>query len=44
MLEYFLDTVETIPEGAGFTVFGTVYVVWLVVFLLVVSCNCFFLS
>lgn len=28
-MEYFLETVETIPEGVGFSLFGCVHILWL---------------
>ena len=28
-MQYFLDTVETIPEGVGFVMFGGLHLVWL---------------
>lgn len=31
-MRYFLDTVETIPEGVGFSLFGTCHLLWLLGF------------
>ncbi len=33
----FLDTVETIQEGAGFNLFGTTHLIWLVAFIVVAT-------
>ena len=38
-MRHFLDTVETIPENIGFTLFGRLHLIWLAVFLVVVSIN-----
>lgn len=40
-MNYFLDTTETIPSGVGFTMFGTLHFVWILVFLVTVIANCF---
>ncbi len=39
-MRYFLDTVETIPVGVGFSHFGTLHLIWLAVFLLITVANC----
>lgn len=39
-MHYFLDTVETIPEGKGFVAFGTLHLCWLAVFVLITIVNC----
>jgi hypothetical integral membrane protein (TIGR02206 family) len=36
----FLQTVETIPSGRGFPLFGTIHLTWLAVFLLIAVINC----
>jgi len=39
-MQYFLDTVDTIPEGRGFADFGGTHIAWLAVFLIIVIANC----
>ena len=39
-MKYFLETIDTIPEGCGFTHFGSVHIIWLAVFLVTVILNC----
>jgi len=39
-MQYFLDTVDTIPEGRGFAHFGGTHIAWLAVFLIIVIANC----
>ena len=39
-MQYFLDTVETIPEGVGFNYFDTTHLIWLGAFVLTVAFNC----
>ena len=39
-LKYFLDTTETIPDGVGFSHFGLLHVVWLLVFVALTVINC----
>ena len=39
-MQYFLDTVETIPQNCGFSLFGSVHITWILVFILVVAVNC----
>jgi len=41
-LPYFLDTVETIPEGVGFPHFGPLHLIWLAVFAVTVVLCCRF--
>ncbi len=36
----FFQTVETIPPGRGFSLFGITHLAWLVVFLLITAVNC----
>lgn len=38
---YFLDTVDTVPEGVGFPFYGTIHILWLVAFVVLVALNCF---
>lgn len=33
-MQYFIDTVETIIEGVGFTHFGPVHLVWIAIFII----------
>ena len=40
-MQYFLDTVDTIPDGLGFTYFKAVHLTWLAIFIIVVGANCF---
>ena len=39
-MEYFLDTVETIPPGVGFSLFGKIHWMWLTVFILFTVGSC----
>lgn len=39
-MQYFLETMETIPEGVGFTQFGKLHLIWLVIFAAVTIVNC----
>ena len=39
-MKYFLDTVETIPEGEGFSLFGALHMSWIAVFVIVTVINC----
>lgn len=39
-MNYFLDTVETIPEGVGFGYFGALHITWLAVFVVLTVVNC----
>ena len=39
-MQYFLDTVETIPQGVGFSHYGTLHLVWLAIFLVLTVANC----
>lgn len=39
-MQYFLDTVDTIPAGCGFRHYGNVHITWLAVFLVTVVVNC----
>jgi len=39
-MQYFLDTVDTIPAGRGFAHFGGTHIAWLAVFLIIVIANC----
>ena len=39
-MQYFLDTVETIPEGVGFPMFGGLHLVWLVLSLAFLAVMC----
>lgn len=39
-MKYFLDTTQTIPDGLGFGMFGSVHILWLVVFaVLTAACS-----
>ena len=38
-MQYFLDTTETIPDGVGFSMFGGLHILWLLVFLTVTVAN-----
>ena len=40
MMQYFLDTVETIPEGVGFSHFDGLHLCWLALFVVLVAVNC----
>lgn len=40
MMEYFLETVDTIVDGVGFNHFGTVHLVWLLIAVIVIAANC----
>ena len=39
-MEYFLDTVETIPSGQGFSQFGGLHLMWLGLSVIVILLNC----
>ncbi len=39
-MDYFLDTVDTIPDGLGFSHFDVIHIVWLSVFVLITVLNC----
>lgn len=39
-MKYFMDTVETIEEGAGFSLFGATHLTWLAVAAVVITANC----
>ncbi len=39
-MEYFLDTVETIPSGLGFSLFDGVHLMWLLILVISVAINC----
>ena len=39
-MQHFMDTVETVAEGAGFSHFGGLHLIWLALFLLIVVINC----
>lgn len=39
-MRYFLDTVETIPDGVGFPSFGSLHLIWLTVFVVMIVVNC----
>ena len=39
-MQYFLDTVETIPDGVGFSYFDATHLIWLGVFVVAVFLNC----
>lgn len=39
-MTHFLDTVETIESGVGFQHFGSLHLVWLLVFLIITGVNC----
>ncbi len=41
---YFLDTVDTVPEGVGFSFYGAIHILWLVVFVVVVAVSCIWYS
>lgn len=40
-MEYFLDTVETIEEGVGFSYFGPTHLLWLVFFIIFAGICCY---
>lgn len=40
MMRYFLDTVETIPDGVGFSHFDSLHLGWLTLFVVLVAVNC----
>ena len=40
ILQYFLDTTETIPDGVGFAAFDGTHISWLVVALVLMIGNC----
>ncbi len=39
-MQYFLDTVDTIPDGYGFQHFDKIHIAWLAAFLVIVILNC----
>lgn len=39
-MQYFLHTVETVPEGLGFSHFGCLHLIWLIVGILAIALNC----
>lgn len=39
-MKYFMDTAETIEEGAGFSLFGATHLTWLAVAAVVITANC----
>lgn len=39
-MQYFLDTIETIPEGNGFSHFGALHLIWLFAGALLIVLNC----
>lgn len=39
-MQYFIDTTETIPDGLGFTHWGGLHLVWLLVFVGITVCSC----
>lgn len=39
-MKYFMDTAETIEEGAGFSLFGATHLTWLAVAAVVIAANC----
>lgn len=39
-MQYFLDTVDTIPSGVGFSHFGTSHIAWLLITVAVIVLNC----
>lgn len=39
-MQYFLDTVETIPQGQGFAHFGGIHLMWLAAFIIILVVNC----
>ncbi len=39
-MDYFWDTVETIPEGMGFSLFGTAHLIWLGILAAAAVINC----
>ena len=39
-MNYFLDTTETIPSGAGFSAYGGLHLIWIAVFIATVVINC----
>ena len=40
MMQYFFDTMETIPDGVGFSLFDKTHLFWLCVFAVVTVSNC----
>lgn len=41
-MKYFIDTVETIPEGLGFSHFGLIHLIWIALFLITTLINIFY--
>lgn len=39
-MKYFLDTVETVASGVGFSHFGGMHLVWLALFVIITAVNC----
>lgn len=39
-MNYFLVTMETVPDGVGFELFGSVHIAWLAAFVVVTILNC----
>ena len=39
-MEYFLETSDTISEGLGFSLFGTIHLNWLVIAAVLITANC----
>lgn len=40
MMQYFLDTTETIPAGSGFSLYSGIHCAWLLAFAAIVALNC----
>lgn len=40
-MKYFLDTVETVADGVGFTHYDGLHVTWLLLFVIITVANCF---
>ena len=40
VLQYFLDTTDTIVDGVGFSHFSTLHILWLLFFIVITAANC----
>lgn len=43
-MSYFLDTVDTVPEGIGFSFYGSTHIIWLAIFAVAVAVCCVWYS
>ena len=39
-MSYFMDTTDTIPDGVGFSQFGSLHIFWLLLFVVITVSNC----